>query len=165
MAHLAGVVVLLSLLVQAKDNPEYTHWSSFKPGSWVKIKMEGSMGDQKLEMTQTTKLLEVTPEKVVVEHKRSMKMAGQALPEQVEKDEVPAKKEKVEKILKESEEEIEVNGKKMKCKVLEMEDEQKAQLKFWVSKDVPGGIVKGDVKAPPTEKGAMKITALEWEKK
>lgn len=60
------------------DNPRYTAWAKFKPGTLVKTRTENEMpgmqglrlangAELKVEQTLTLKLIEVTPEKVVLE--------------------------------------------------------------------------------------------------
>ncbi len=167
MIHTAWCLgILAALSVQAKDNPEYEHWANCKPGSWVKFKIEGEMRGQKFEMTETAKLLEVTQEKCVVEHTRAGKVGPQELPPQVQKEDVKAKDEEPDKVLREGEEEIEVDGKKFKCRVIDLEKaKDKSTMKIWVTKEIPGGVVRGEISPPPGQKGVMKITSVGWEKK
>jgi hypothetical protein len=63
------------------DNPNYKHWAQFKPGTFVTMKMTSEIdtgaGKQKTESTVTTKLKEVTSEKVVVTMDVVTKMGDQ----------------------------------------------------------------------------------------
>jgi hypothetical protein len=157
---------LLSLSLQGKDgNPEFAYWAEVKVGSWVKLKMEMETQGVKVSVQSTHTLLETGTDKVVVEQKTKVTANGMEQPEQTQKEEVLRDKDKDPiKIEKESDEEIDVAGKKMKCHVIEGTQKETHKVKFWVSKDVPGGVVKaevsgGDIPAP------MKIIATEWEKK
>src|SRR4051794_18397760 len=49
------------------DDPGYTYWAKFKPGSFSTTTTESDLGAQKMSMQMTTTLVSVTPEKVTVE--------------------------------------------------------------------------------------------------
>jgi len=150
----------------AAGETEFDYWSNHKVGSWVKLKMELDANGVKLQINTRHTLSESGADKVVVERKNKVTMNGMDNPEETEKEEILKGKDKDPiKIEKESDEEIEVAGKKMKCHVIEgTQKDGTHKVKFWVNKDVPGGVVKaevsgGDIPAP------MKIVATEWEKK
>lgn len=153
---------LLAALVQSK-NPEYDYWSNHKVGSWVKFKMEAEQGGQKILVEMTRTLSELTKEKAVIEQKNKTTVGGQAAPEQTEKEDVASDNDpNPTKIEKEGDEEIEVNGKKMKVHWIEG-TQKEGKVKFWVSKDVPGGVVKAEMTPMPGL--LIKVTATGWEKK
>lgn len=161
MKSLMAAALLLGI-VQSK-NPEYDHWANCKAGSWVKLKVEAEQGGIKILMESTHKLLELTAEKAVVERKSKTTVGGQAQPEDTEKEDVPAGNDpNPTKIEKEGDEEIDVAGKKLKCHWIQG-SQKEAKVKFWISKDVPGGVVKAELTAPNAP--LMKVTATEWEKK
>jgi len=67
MIKVAGIALLAALVCQEKANPQYEYWSGCKVGSWVKNRMDMENQGQKFELESTTKLLEVTPEKILIE--------------------------------------------------------------------------------------------------
>jgi len=163
VAALAGcaLLALAAPAVRAADveNPEYKNWSAYKPGTTVKLHMVIDAAGNKTEMDQTTKLVEVTKDKAVIEDTRVMNVAGQTLNMPAQKRDVPAKvadagapatkpdakDPKAE--AKTTEETIEAGGKKYKCKVIETATDMpggqgKANAKIWTSTEVPGGVVK-----------------------
>src|SRR5258706_12152913 len=160
------VTAFLSLGLQAKDKEyvEYTWWAAHKPGSWVKLKMETEAAGQKIVVEATHTLLEVSPEKAVVERKTKVTAAGVEQPGETEKEELAKDKDKDPiKIEKEGDEEIEVNGKKMPCHWIQG-TQKDAKVKFWLSKEIPGGIAKGEASGGEIP-GVLKISAAGWEKK
>ena len=167
---LKAVLVLALAPGQEKiGNPEYAAWASCKPGSWVKHKMEMEAGGRKTEMEMTTTLVEVTPEKVVVERKQTIAMAGRTIEVPAKKADIPAQVEKGKGTVKvtETEEEVMVAGKTLKCKLAETEmeqDGQKMQGKSWFTLEIPGGMAKSEFSSPRL-KDPMKLTATGWEKK
>jgi hypothetical protein len=164
---LVGIIMLLGMK-QEVENPQFKYWSACKPGSWVKMKLEMEVGGNKSEGEMTYKLLEVKDDIAVVEVTGKMKAGAQEFPIPVQKQEIKAKEpaDKV-KIEKEGDEVIEVAGKKLKCHWYEFTSkagEKATKSKAWLSTDVPGGITKGEMGLPNSEK-PMVMTALEWEKK
>jgi hypothetical protein len=152
------------------ENPQYKAWASFKPGSWVKHKteMEGP-GGQKVEMEMTATLVEVTPEKLVLDRKQTMTFGGRTMDLPVRKEEVEAKVDPAKTKIKqtEKEEEVTVAGKTLKCRVWESEMEQNGQKMTgtaWISPEIPGGMAQGEFSSPQAPK-PMKMTAAAWEKK
>ncbi len=114
--------------------------------------------------TQHT-LLELTADKAVVEQKNQVSANGMDQPESTEKEELFKGRDKDPiTITKEGDEEIEVAGKKLKCHWIEGTQKETHMVKFWVSKEIPGGIAKAEVSGGDIP-GRMRITATAWEKK
>jgi hypothetical protein len=172
MMKLAIAFVLASLGVQEKiDNPQYALWKNFKPGTWVKHKMQMDANGQQMEMEMTTTLLEVNPDKVVTEVKSIMNMAGQKMDLPATKKDIEAKMEKKPDqkapVISEKEEDVTVEGKTYKCKSMEWEQAEKGQAmkgKGYVCNDVPGGVVKSEFSSPQLAK-PMTLTLMGFEKK
>ena len=160
MIKFAGVALLAALFCQDKANPSYEYWSSCKPGSWVKNRMDMENQGQKFELESTTRLVEVTPEKVLIET-----VMKNSLPRKTEIKAVEAQKGKT---ILEKEEELTVAGKTLQCRYIEMEsegtDKKKVTVKAWMSKEIPGGIAKSEVTSE-SMKTPIRTVALEWEKK
>lgn len=168
MAHAAALLAgLCALLLPTGDNPEFGYWAEHKPGSWVKLKMEMEANGAKVVVEATHTLTSVDAEKVAVERKNKVTVNGMPQPGSTEKDEVFKDKEKEKNPLtieKEGDEEIEVAGKKLKCHWVEGTQKDKSKVKFWLVKEAPGGIVKGEATGGELP-GKLVMTALEWEKK
>jgi hypothetical protein len=157
------------LFAQEKDSPEYEYWASCKTGSWVKTRMEFDNQGKKMEYESVTRLLEVTPEKVVVETLRRLKTGDQTVDSAPQKTEYKAKAPQKGKIVSEKDDEITVAGKSLKCRYYEIEMDSAGQagkvtVKAWMSKEIPGGAAKSEVTSPQL-KGPITVTALEWDKK
>ena len=167
MVH--AMMALAALLAQEKDNPQFEAWKNFKPGSWVKHQMKMETGGQQIESETTTTLLEQTAEKIVVEVKNKMKVGGQTMEMPAQKQEITPAPDKAKQgeIKKEGDEEVQLNGKTYKCTVYSStvtEGGQNMKGKFWISKDVPGGMVKGEFSGEQMPQ-PMKLTLMEFEKK
>lgn len=164
------VAMTLALLgtTQEVDNPQFKYWSGCKPGSWVKMKMDMEVGGRKAESETIHKLLEVKDGVAVIEITGKSKVGAQEYPIPAQKQEIKAKEppDKV-KIDKEGDEEIEVAGKKLKCHWYEFTSknvDKETKSKAWLSMDIPGGMAKGLMGLPSSDK-PMVMTAIEWEKK
>jgi hypothetical protein len=163
------MLLALALLTTQDVNPRYEAWADCKPESWVKVKM--LMKTPQMEMTTeaVTKLIEKTDEKVVVETTTKIKFGDREMTPPARKEEISRKPDPKAAAPKElGEEDVAVGGKTLKCKVYDWEMEagpgQKAKGKAWVSKEIPGGMAKGEFQSEKVP-DPIKIEAVEWEKK
>lgn len=163
------MLAALLLLVVQDVNPRYELWSACKPESWTKVRMTMKTPQGDMTAETVSKLLEVTPEKVVVETSTKMTVSGREMampPKKEEFTKAPDPKNPV-KPAKEGEEEIKVAGKSFKCKVWEMEQEQggqKTKGKVWTTPEIPGGMAKAEFTSDKLPE-PMKMETVEWEKK
>jgi hypothetical protein len=157
------------LVQEPKVNPRYEYWADHKVGSWVKVKMVLKTGQMDIETTVVSTLQEVTPDKVVVESLTTSKFGDKEMKLPPRKEEISQKPDPAQpmKPAGESEEEISVAGKSLKCKVYDFEMEQggqKSKGKSWVTKSIPGGVARSEFTSDKMP-APMKLEAVEWEKK
>lgn len=169
MRALAAILLLAAAAPQAKENPQYTYWGSCKPGSWVRNRMEFDNQGQKMEYESLTRLVEVTPEKVVLETLVKMKLADRTVDSPPRRSEIKAADPETGTTVAEKDEEVTVAGKTLTCRFFEIVTESpdkktKTNVKAWMSKDIPGGVAKSEVTSAQM-KGPIRTVALEWEKK
>lgn len=160
-------LALLAALLQAKDNPDYRAWTGFGPGSWVKLVMESAPGGRKTLREDIVRLVRLTPEQAVVERQTRTTADGRSVPQAPYLETIPAKRDRLDEILREGEEEIEVAGRRLRCRVLELErmlDGQKKRVKLWASDEVPGGAVRMELRAPGAESPELTLRAEGWKK-
>lgn len=144
------------------DSPLYKQWAKFKAGTSVTYKQQTDVAGQKMDGEATYTLLEVTPTEAVIEIKNTMTMPdGKKIDTPAQKMPYPAKipksqappdpaapKEETNEPkpkVTEGTEEVEISGKKYKCKTTATEmtqGDQKMVSKTWMSDDIPGGLVK-----------------------
>ncbi len=158
MAGLSGVV-----RAEQVDNPAYTSWAKFKPGTTVTYSQSSDMampaGMAAPQMTITEQLVEVKPEGVTLEVSSEMTMMGQTHASPPRQQDVPAKIDKENvgmpqnvkgevKDMKEGTDKVDVNGKSVDATTREMTvvatepQPMTAHIKMWQTADVPGGTVK-----------------------
>src|SRR5262245_24177884 len=111
------------------DNPLYKHYAKFKAGTTTKVDVETKSGDQTTKTSMTTKIVEITKEKVVLETTTTYSMPGVEIPPSTAKQDIDAKMPKPPDVkppedapkpdVKEGEETVEVAGRKIKCKTAE----------------------------------------------
>ncbi|MBN2560732.1 MAG: hypothetical protein JXQ75_07375 [Phycisphaerae bacterium] len=175
---LCGLVVSAAQAEDLVDSPEYKHWSQFKPGSQSVFKTVSTMMGQKSESTMTTTLKELTAEYAIVEIEIVATIAGKNHTMPKQKRKVPAKvsKEEAKKQLepegkiKEGKEDLEVAGKKIKTKWIEMvtkHGDSTMESKIWTSDEVPGQVVKTltKMKGPTTTTSEGILVKFKAEKK
>ncbi len=172
-------VLMMGVAAQAADemvdNPTYQHWAKFKPGAFVKLQQTMTQGGQKMQMTVTQTLKELTPERAMVEMAGSMDMGGvqqqmpartMPIPAKVPKARVPATQPLEGKTqVSQGDEELTVAGKKVKCHWFEgkMSSPEGGAFsgKTWVNPGVPGNMVKmqgkGEGRGPGGEKGSVEM--------
>ncbi|MBF0407176.1 MAG: hypothetical protein HQM10_07475 [Candidatus Riflebacteria bacterium] len=158
------------------DNPMYQKWATFKVGTAAKYKQVTEAAGNKTESEIVYTLVELTPEKAVVEMSGSMVIMGNKtempktkmehmakvkkieMPAQVATETVEAAKPKV------SEEEVEVPAGKIKCSLTETEakvGEGAVYSKIWSSDEVPGTMVKMTSTMEKPIKSDTSITLIE----
>ena len=132
-------------------NPEYQNWSSFKVGASATLAMTSQSGETTTTTKMTTKLLELTEEKAVVETAMTMTVGGKDMEMPAQKRDVPAKVAKTEPSKEappkttEGDEDVTVGDQKIACHWVEVtikNDTMTMTSKTWTSKSVPGGTVK-----------------------
>ena len=119
-------------------------------------------GGQKMKTTMTMTLKEVTPEKVVIEVKTEMSMAGMppqapistSIPAKIEqKDIKPINPEQMPncKVINKGTEDLKIGDKTYKCNWYEVEMEMqgmKMKSKMWINDEVLGKLVKNETSSP-----------------
>lgn len=150
--------IALAFGVRAEDqNPIYKSWASHKPGTTVKMKRDSEVNGTKASTEVTQTLKEVTPEKVVVEIKNTSDVDGHKVDTTAIPTDIPAKgpslktnaKAVATPDVKKSEETVKVGDKSYKCKVLEVVTKTgglTASSKTWTCDEVPGTLVKSEIK-------------------
>jgi hypothetical protein len=162
------LAVVLSSFVQAREGREYKAWASCKPGTWIKTRMEVERGGDVAVAEMTTSLVEVTKEKVVLEQSGKMTSRGKTVEIPAQKVEPGPKDVEGGKLLKQGDEELEVDGKKLKCHFEETEVEDKgvkSLYKVWRNSTVPGGMVRTEIRPAGAPAATTRIMTLQWEKK
>lgn len=169
----AAILASASAQDEKVDNPEYKAWSKQKPGAWVKMTLESTMGAMKMQSEIVAKLKELTAAEAVIEQTTTMTLGGNKQ-EQVTTRAVAAKISKgtmsdgakVEDLGK-GEEELEIKGAKVKCEWIEMKLTAKAggTIKVWRSDQIVGGVAKTVVKHDEAAKMSMTMTAVDWKEK
>jgi hypothetical protein len=164
-------LMLVCASVRAEDNPGYTQWAKYKPGTCTTVAMTSDAGGQSSKMETKSTLAEVTPDKVVIDVVTSMEAGGQKMDMPAQKMEIkkamdatPAPDAETQKQIdaakansKTSDETVTVAGGTFKAKLTESSMEangMKTTSKVWTSDEVPGGMVKMEA----TTDGAMKST-------
>jgi hypothetical protein len=176
-AFLSTAIVLVTVAIaraELIDNPQYVAWAKHKAGTKVEMSAQTAMQGMTMSQTLTQTMLELSPEKAVVETAVVMDMGGMKH-ESKQKMDVPAKVEKGTENLppgtkgtfKEvGTEKVSVGDKSYDCKVYEFsgEGEQgKSSGKVWMTDQIPGGTAKSEVKmeAPQQATMSMKVTKIE----
>lgn len=172
------VSCLISGSVNAEKiaNPSYETWNKLGVGSSSTLKsMTDAMGNT-TEGETTTTLVEKSAEKVVVEIKASMTMAGQKMDLPAQKIEYPAQIDKepagtnpataAPVDAKVTEESVTVPAGTFKCKVVESSTEANGMTtksKSWTSDEVPGSLVKSETvtEGAMASKTTMELAKIE----
>jgi hypothetical protein len=161
--------------VRAEDNPSYTSWAKCKPGTSTTMLTNSDMGGQSSKTETKSTLVEVTPEKCVIEIVNHIEAAGQTMDTPAQKVDIPKAmataqanaeavahatggKAEAKAEAKSTQEEVTVPAGKFKARVTENTIEvagTKTISKVWMSDEVPGGMVKMEA----TTDGAMKSTS------
>lgn len=158
------ILLLCALLSQEAENPDYRAWKGFKPGSWVKLRIRGESTEKEV----TIRLVQVTPEQVVVERTNRTRLGTRTVAEAPYLESIPARKARAGTTLREAEEEVEAGGRRLRTRMLELEQregEKVLRVRLWASPEVPGGAVKMDVRPAGADRSELVLEAVDWERK
>jgi hypothetical protein len=178
----AACCTMLVASVGAEDNPGYTSWAKFKPGTSTTMTMTSDAGGQSSKTETKTTLTEVKPDKVVLSVVMSMEAGGQKMdmpaqsmeiPKTIETPKAPdgataAATDAAKANSKTSEETVKVGGGEYKAKVTESTVEaggSKTVSKVWMSDEVPGGMIKMEATTDGPMKSVTKSELKAFDKK
>src|SRR5476651_979113 len=147
--------ILLSLAVasllgtfQDKEYPTFKYWTDWKVGAWATHKATAGA----IEIESTVTLTEIAADKIVVTSAGKVTVQGKEKPTAPCKQEIKLHDPKMGAIDKEGDEAVEAGGKTYKCHWIQTSTESaggvKVTMKMWLSKEVPGGIVRSEVGDP-----------------
>ena len=156
-------------------NAAYQQWSQFKPGSYVTVEQKTISHVENTElppegedMRITTRLVDLTKDKAVLNEKRVDVDPGsetELAPEKITLFNTAGTKEAAAGAkpsdIKEGDEELTVAGKKIKTHWVESTikaGQQESKSKDWLSDEVPGGLVKEELKKTDAGKLMMEST-------
>jgi len=155
------IAMLLAALAQDQvDSPEYKGWASFKPGSSVTYKYSPQEGGQKITLKSVGESEVVIETEIIYNGKPAGKAIERKIPAKIAAADAP-------KDVKRGEEEIEVGGKKLKCRTVEFERKlasgKTIAMKIWANDEIPG--TGAQVQTLSEGGGKFSMIASEWEKK
>ena len=162
-------------------NPTYQAWANFEPGSSVTFKGTRKIGQDTHNVQFTRKLLEVTPQQVVLERSEEL-LDGSGLPPTVKRDVELARIEPADnpwtnpqaRVKDLGDDSIQIKGKTLQCKgkevVLHVEfgeplpTTEDALHRKWVNPEIPGGTVKMFLDRKSTSHDVeLSIQAIEYQ--
>ena len=158
------ILLLVAALAQEAENPDYLAWTGFKAGSWVKLRIRSGASEKEV----TIRLVQVTPDRVVVERDTRTRLGTRTVSEAPYLETIPARKARAGTVVREGEEEVEAGGRRLRTKVLELDQrdgERVLRVKLWASPDVPGGAVRMDVRPAGADRPELVLEAVEWERR
>ena len=158
VASLMVFVIAAAAAQEKVDNPEFANWSKHKKGTAVTLKVTTDFGGMNTESRFTTTLVDVQPDKVVLETTGVSTVNGMEikapsmkrdvpkeviLPASVKKEDYTAQKPPG--TFEQGEETVKVAGGEFKAKWYKTKSSaagNEVESKSWMSDDVPGRVVK-----------------------
>jgi hypothetical protein len=150
-----AAMISIAGLVRAEQiaNPTFENWKKFGEGSSATITSVIDANGQKMNSETTNKLAKKGDDAITVEVSGTMEAFGQKQTIPTRSQTIAPKVEKADapQQVGEATEKVEAAGKTFDCKVYEVTKQlpngQSVKSKIWVSDDVPGGVVKMEVKS------------------
>lgn len=152
-------------------NPQYDMWKDAGVGTSVTFVIKAEAMGMAQEITTVSTMVSKDADKIVVENKMKQTMMGQSMDMPPQKTDVPAQIDKanpqyMDPAASIADEEITVPAGKFNCKVYEKIHEEggnKTKMKAWLSKDVPGGMVKLEMttEGQMTSKGNGELKSID----
>ncbi len=161
---LAAILSVVAL-GQAAETVDYAYWAGCKVGSWTRHRIESKIEDATLTVDWTRRLVEVTPEAVTLEVVSKSFAADTLFDVSTSTLRIPSKAAAEPRPEKTGEEEIEVLGRKLKCRWMETGielDGVPQRRRIWMSPEVPGGVVKSEGGPAGLKEPVHRLRVLEW---
>jgi hypothetical protein len=173
----AAAVALFALAATADgqdtfENPEYTSWAKFKPGTSLTVKVTSTVGGKSNETVITNTLVSVAADKLVLETAVTDKAGGKEVihpgqkrdvPKTVpilpgfKKEDLPGPGRKPPGTVEEGTETLKVGGTEYKAKWYRIKQTVpgggEIEGKTWMSDEVPGSVLKSETSV----KGSMPV--------
>jgi hypothetical protein len=150
------------------DNPNYTNWARFKPGTTIKTRTISEFGGQRNEMNSTIRLIEVTPSKVVIETQTNSNYAGNIMKGEPQRSDIPAKIDRLPTTdtvrPKTGQEEVTVAGKRYRATWTETVLENsgiRTTSRTWSSDDFPGMTLRSQSRMEGSTSGMTSMEVVE----
>ncbi len=159
--------IVLVLLAQGAETPDYKYWSGCKPGSWVRCRIDQKTPEYELTQVVTIRLLSVDAEGAKVELTQRVYSGENTISATVGEKRVPARVTAELGIVKESDEILEIAGRKLSCRRSDVRREVGGvpfKMSFWTCPDVPGGTVKSEGGSAGEKDPLNRMVVLEWRK-
>jgi hypothetical protein len=177
---LIGAFLVCSSQLRAQDlfeNPEFSSWSKFKKGTSVSMKSISITEKQTSEVVITSTLMELGPDKLVIQSTSLVKMKDKDFKSEPEKREIlrmvplPKGLTKEDFALGKPPGTTEEGNETIKLGTLELKTKwykynadvagTKIKAKRWVSNEVPGNIVKNEMTTSGDFASTIKLELLE----
>jgi hypothetical protein len=166
------VLLLLALLQDPLQDPA-SGWKNFRPGSWVRLKTTTAIdGGKPMPGETRITLVELGKEKLVLETETTVLRETRKERKEIALKADPKKPKPRVKEIKRGEEELEIGGKKLKCRFVENEIESdeggataRSTVRMWMSDEIPGGLAKLEASVVQPSASSMTFEAVAYEKK
>ncbi len=149
--------------LQDKEYPTFKYWADWKVGAWATHKATAGGG---IVIESTVTLTEITADKIVVTSAGKVTVQGKEKPTAPRKQEILLHDPKMGAIDKEGDEDVEAAGKTYTCHWIQTSHDSagggKVHVKMWLSKEVPGGIVRSEVGDPAEPETLIKTLLLSF---
>jgi len=158
---------MLAMLFAAQDkvdNPEYAGWAAQKPGAWVRFEQTADAGRDRTISEIRCVLIDVSPTRAVIEVRTRILSGEEARELPLERREIFARTVHNGRVT-EGEERITVAGRDLKCRWIEDvagRDKDEVVTKSWYCNDVPGALVKREIRAARDPAAVTILMAEQW---
>jgi hypothetical protein len=159
MPSLLALAAALLGTQEESVNPRYEFWTGCKAGSWVKMRLVTKRDGVESESEMVFTLRELSPDQALLDVEATWKGGKHSTSEKV-----PRKISFAFKPEGDREEDLPAAGRVLKCRRYAWGVNAaglKANGKVWMSRAVPGGVVKDE----PGDPALPKMEAVAWEKK
>lgn len=161
------MTLVAAILLAQAETPDYKHWASCKPGSWVRARLDAKTADLELTQIVTIRLLRLEKDAAHVEMVQRVYFEDNLVSVQVSEKGIPSQVDADLGVVKESEETLEIAGRKLACRRSDIKrDVSGVQyiMSFWVCPQIPGGTVKSEGRPAGEKAPSNRMTVLEWRK-
>lgn len=157
-----GVLLASAFGQESPESPEYSRWAAFEKGATAEYRQTGEVAGRPVDAQLIYRLGEITPKLVTLREATVRRGCEGWVWVSLAKIQIFAGMSRERTIVGEGEDELQVDGRPLRCRWTETDEGPDLRMKEWVSVEVPGGLVRREVTASGDRPARTVLDLTRW---